>query len=54
MKKVLAIFAIVALASCGDGTSSTDSVVDSVAVQADTVVIESVDSVATVDTSSVK
>jgi hypothetical protein len=41
MKKVLAIFAIVALASCGNGTS-TEVKSDSTAVAVDTVNVDSV------------
>jgi hypothetical protein len=40
MKKVLAIFAIVALASCGNGTS-TEVKSDSTAVAVDTVNVDS-------------
>lgn len=40
MKKVLAIFAIVALASCGNGTS-TEIKSDSTAVAVDTVNVDS-------------
>jgi hypothetical protein len=40
MKKVLAIFAIVALASCGNGTS-TEVKSDSTAVAVDTVSVDS-------------
>jgi hypothetical protein len=51
MKKVLAIFAIVALASCGNGTS-TEVKSDSTAVAVDTVNVDSlevsVDSVKTI------
>jgi hypothetical protein len=51
MKKVLSIFAIVALASCGNGTS-TEIKSDSTAVAVDTVNVDllevSVDSVKTV------
>lgn len=50
MKKVLAIFAIVALASCGNGTS-TEGKTDSTAVAVDSVSVDSaavsVDSVKT-------
>ena len=41
MKKVLAIFAIVALASCGNGTS-TEIKSDSTAVAVDSVKVDSV------------
>jgi hypothetical protein len=40
MKKVLAIFAIVALASCGNGTS-TEVKSDSIAVAVDSVKVDS-------------
>jgi len=49
MKKVIAIFAIVALASCGSKKEATS--VDSTAVKADSV---QVDSTAKVDTAATK
>lgn len=49
MKKVIAIFAIVALASCGSKQEATTA--DSTAVKVDSV---QVDSTATVDTTATK
>lgn len=45
MKKVIAIFAIVALAACG-GSTSTETVTDSVAAQVDSNAVTATDSTA--------
>lgn len=43
MKKVITLLAIVALVSCGEASSSSEEIIDSVAVSVDSTITDSVE-----------